>query len=52
MELITRKQRSYVNSILASHEEDRDNPYNKRLFKRVKRGSYIVNAALVYKSES
>jgi len=47
-----RKQRTYVNSILASHEVDRDNPYNKRLFKRAKRGSYIVNATLVYDSVS
>ncbi len=47
-----RKQRTYVNSILAIHEVDRDNPYNKRLFKRAKRGSYIVNATLVYDSVS
>jgi hypothetical protein len=45
-----RKQRTYVNSILASHEIDRDNPYNKMLFKRVKRGCYIVNAMLVYEN--
>ncbi len=43
-----RRQRSYVNSILASHEVDSNNVYNKRLFKRVKRGSYVLNAALVY----
>jgi len=43
-----RKQRSYVNSILAAHEVDSNNPYNKRLFKRAKRGSYIVNATLIY----
>ncbi len=47
-----RKQRTYVNSILASHEIDRDNPYNKRLFKRVKRGCYVVNATLDYKNVS
>ena len=47
-----RKQRSYVNSVLASHEADRDNPYNKRLFKRAKRGCYIVNAMLEYKNVS
>jgi len=47
-----RKQRSYVNSVLASHEADRDNPYNKRLFKRAKRGCYIVNAMLDYKDIS
>ncbi|MCW3109829.1 MAG: Ankyrin repeat protein, partial [Segetibacter sp.] len=43
-----RKQRAYVNSVLASHELEKDNPYNKMLFKRVKRGCYVVNAALVY----
>lgn len=47
-----RKQRTYVNSVLASHETDRDNPYNKRLFKRVKRGCYVVNATLDYKDIS
>lgn len=43
-----RRQRTYVNSLLAAHEVDSNNPYNKRLFKRVRRGSYIVNAVLVY----
>lgn len=47
-----RKQRTYVNSILASHEVDRENPYNKMLFKRIKRGCYVVNAMLVYESGS
>ncbi len=47
-----RKQRTYVNSVLASHEVDSNNPYNKRLFKRAKRGSYVVNATLVYGKES
>lgn len=47
-----RKQRTYVNSVLASHETDRDNPYNKRLFKRVKRGCYVVNNTLDYKNVS
>lgn len=43
-----RKQRSYVNQILASHEVDKDNPYNKMLFKRIKRGCYVVNPTLIY----
>lgn len=43
-----RRQRSYVNSVLASHEVDKDYPYNKRLFKRVSRGSYVLNASLVF----
>lgn len=45
-----RRQRSYVNSILAGHETDRESPSNKKLFKRVVRGSYILNPALDYKS--
>jgi hypothetical protein len=43
-----RKQRAYVNSILASHEIDKDNPYNKMLFKRIRRGCYVVNPTLGY----
>ncbi len=41
-----RKKRSYVNSILANNEVDRDFIYNKKLFKRVKRGVYILNKEL------
>lgn len=43
-----RKQRQYVNSILSLHEVERDSPYNKKLFVRVKRGSYIVNPNLAF----
>jgi hypothetical protein len=43
-----RKQRAYVNSILASHEIDKENPYNKMLFKRIKRGCYVLNPGLIY----
>jgi hypothetical protein len=43
-----RKQRQYVNSVLSLHEAERDSPYNKKLFARVKRGSYIVNPQLVF----
>jgi hypothetical protein len=43
-----RKQRAYVNSVLASHEVDKDNPYNKMLFKRIRRGCYVVNPTIVY----
>ncbi|MEO6720647.1 MAG: UvrD-helicase domain-containing protein [Ferruginibacter sp.] len=43
-----RRQRSYVNSILAAHEFDSNNPSNKKLFKRIKRGFYILNPSLVY----
>lgn len=43
-----RKQRSYVNSILSMHEVERDSPYNKQLFVRIRRGCYIVNPQLVF----
>jgi hypothetical protein len=45
---VYRKQRAYVNSVLASHEVDKDNPYNKMLFKRIRRGCYVVNPTIVY----
>lgn len=47
-----RRQRSYVNSVLASHEVDKYNPYNKMLFKRIRRGCYVVNPMLVYEDEN
>lgn len=38
-----RRQRQYVNAVLSQHEVEKDSSFCKRLFKRVKRGSYIVN---------
>lgn len=35
-----RRKRQYVNSILAKNEVDRDDKYNRKLFKRVGRGTY------------
>lgn len=35
-----RKKRQYVNSILSKNEVDRDDKYNRKLFKRVSRGCY------------
>jgi len=46
-----RKQRQYVNSVLSLHEVERESPYNKKLFARVKRGSYIINPQLVFESQ-
>lgn len=43
-----RRQRSYVNSVLANHEIDKDSPSNKKLFKRTKRGCYILNPWIGY----
>lgn len=41
-----RKKREYLLSLLAKHEVDSNNPYNKKLFKRVSRGYYLLNPAL------
>lgn len=38
-----RKKRQYANSVLAQHEKESNNPYNKELFCRAKRGVYFVN---------
>ena len=46
-----RRQRTYVNSVLAANELDSNNPSNKRLFRRVKRGLYIINPSLVFTKE-
>ena len=44
-----RQERSYLSALLSKHEVDSQDPYNKKLFKRVKRGSYILNPDLVIK---
>ena len=41
-----RKRQSYISSILSGNEVDRDSPYNRKLFKRVRRGHYIINPSL------
>ncbi len=41
-----RKKRSYISSILSNNEIDRVFIYNKKLFRRVKRGHYILNPEL------
>lgn len=41
-----RRKRPYINSILANNEVDRDFVYNKKLFKRIGRGCYIINPEL------
>ncbi|NQV01134.1 MAG: hypothetical protein HQ542_00680 [Bacteroidia bacterium] len=38
-----RKKREYWLALLAKHEIESRNPYNKRLFHRVERGVYILN---------
>ena len=41
-----RKRQSYISSILSGNEVDRDSPYNRKLFKRIRRGHYIINPSL------
>ena len=44
-----RKKRSYIASILAKNEVNSNNPYNRKLFLRARRGMYILNPALKIK---
>ncbi len=41
-----RKKRTYISSLLAKNEINRDDKYNKKLFLRLKNGIYILNPAL------
>jgi hypothetical protein len=41
-----RKQRAYISSILAKNEVHRDDTYNRKLFRRLKHGHYIINPQL------
>ena len=41
-----RKQRAYLSSILAKNEVNREGPYNRKLFYRIRRGHYILNPQL------
>ena len=38
-----RTKRAYISGVLARHEVGRDAPYNRRLFKRMERGYYVLN---------
>ena len=44
-----RKKQAYISSILSGNEVDRKSPYNRQLFKRIKRGHYIINPELKIK---
>ncbi len=46
-----RKRRPYISSILAKHEINRQDIYNKKLFLRIKHGHYILNPDLMIKVE-
>ena len=41
-----RKKRNYLNAILSKNEIDRNDPYNKKLFLRLFRGTYVLNLDL------
>lgn len=41
-----RKKRAYISSILSKNEIDRDDRYNRNLFRRIKLGHYIINPKL------
>jgi hypothetical protein len=41
-----RKQRTYLNAVLARNEVYREDPYNRKLFVRVRRGYYVLNPFL------
>ncbi len=41
-----RKKQSYISSVLSGNEVDRDHRYNRKLFKRIHRGHYILNPNL------
>ena len=41
-----RKRQQYISGVLSGNEIERDAPYNRRLFKRISRGQYIINPNL------
>ena len=41
-----RKKRTYLSANLSKHETGSSNPYNKKLFKRLYRGYYVLNPGL------
>ncbi|MBL1353752.1 MAG: UvrD-helicase domain-containing protein [Zetaproteobacteria bacterium] len=38
-----RKKRQYISSMLSKNEYEREAPYNRKIFKRIKRGEYLFN---------
>jgi hypothetical protein len=38
-----RKKRSYINSVMAMNEIEKDSPYCKSTFVRIERGWYVLN---------
>lgn len=46
-----RKRRPYISSILAKNEVSRAGPYNRKLFRRLRHGSYVINPGLALRVE-
>jgi hypothetical protein len=46
-----RKQRTYLSSILSKNEVNRQDPYNRKLFLRVRHGQYLLNPDLALRVE-
>ena len=46
-----RKKRAYISSILSKNEVDRADKYNRKLFRRIKHGHYIINPQLSVRVE-
>ena len=44
-----RKKQPYISGYLSKNEVKRQGPYNYQLFKRIKRGYYIINPGLKIK---
>jgi hypothetical protein len=41
-----RKKRQYISAMLAKNETNSSNPYCRKLFKRIRRGHYVLNPAI------
>ena len=46
-----RKQRAYLSSILSKNEVSKEDPYNRKLFLRVRHGQYLINPQLALRVE-
>jgi hypothetical protein len=46
-----RKKHTYVSAILSKNEVNRADPYNRKLFLRVRRGQYLINPRMALRVE-
>lgn len=47
-----RKQRAYLSSIFSKNEMSRNDPYNRKLFYRLRQGHYVFNPTLMVRIEN